>query len=85
MRTAVIVALVAAFPPTLAAILSYLASSRNLRKRVGDSSSVPLSQIVERIEVKVDSLLESQTGVRERLARLEGRVEVRAPHGDADP
>lgn len=77
MKTSVLVALVAAFPPTLAAVLSYVASSRSIRRRVGEPTSVPLSQIVERIEAKVDAILESQVSVRERLARLEGRHDRR--------
>jgi hypothetical protein len=83
MRATVIVAFIAAFPPTLAAILGYLASSRSLRKRVGEPTSVPLSQIVERVDAKVDALLESQTTIRERIARLEGRYEPRFRPGVA--
>jgi hypothetical protein len=65
------IAVVAAIPPTLAAALAYLANSRALRRSVG-SPELPLSKVIDRLEVKLDALTEGQAAIRERLARLEG-------------
>lgn len=67
------VAVIASLPPTLAAILGYLGNRRSIRRSVGNSPGVPLSKLVARIETKVDSLVEGQAQIRERLARLETR------------
>ena len=72
MQGDVVVAAIAAGPPTLAAILVYLANNRSLRRSVGAPPGVPLARVVERLEGKVDGLVEGQAVVRERLARLEG-------------
>lgn len=66
------VAIIAALPPTIAALLGYLGNRRSIRRSVGNSPGVPLIKIVARIESKVDALVEGQTAIRERLARLEG-------------
>jgi hypothetical protein len=71
-KAAVVVATVAAFPPTLAAILGYLANSRSLRRSIGEPSGIPLTTVVQRLDEKVDRLVEGQAATRERLARLEG-------------
>ena len=79
MSEAVMVALIAAAPPTVAAILGYLANRRSLRRSVGARPGIPLSRARERVETKVDRiedkldrLAEGQTAVRERVARIEG-------------
>jgi hypothetical protein len=76
---AVTIALIAAVPPSAAAILGYLANRRSLRRSVGSRPGIPLSRVLElvetkvdRIEDKLDRLAEGQTAVRERLARIEG-------------
>jgi hypothetical protein len=76
---ALTVALIAAVPPSAAAVLGYLANRRSLRRSVGVRPGIPLSRVLERVETKVDRiedkldrLAEGQTAVRERLARLEG-------------
>lgn len=66
------VATVAAIPPTLAAILGYLANSRSLRRSIGEPSGVPLATVVQRLDEKIDRIVEGQAATRERLARLEG-------------
>lgn len=66
------VAVIAALPPTLAALLGYLGNRRSIRRSVGNSPGVPLNKIVARIESKVDALVEGQAAIRELLARLEG-------------
>jgi hypothetical protein len=71
-KTTILVAVIAAFPPTLAAILAYLASTRTLRRAIGPSEGVPLVTIVARLEHKIDLLAEGQVAIRERLATLEG-------------
>lgn len=84
MTSEVVIAMIAAIPPTLAAILGFLANRRSLRRSVGVSTGVPLAAVirsvdtkVERIEAKVDRLGEGQADVRERLAHLEGERQRR--------
>jgi hypothetical protein len=69
--------MIAGLPPTLAAILGYVANSRSIRRSVGAPPGVPLAKIVERVEEKIDGLTEGQSEMRERLARLEGARELR--------
>lgn len=83
MKLAVIVAIIAAFPPTLAAVLGYLANSRSIRRSVGAPPGVPLARVVERIEDKIDRLSEGQAAIRERLARIEGAAWRGRPAGRA--
>lgn len=68
------VAVVAALPPTIAAVLGYLGNRRSIRRSLGNSPGVPLSKVVARIESKVDKLVKGQAQIRERVARLEGRA-----------
>ncbi|MEX2556587.1 MAG: hypothetical protein WEB06_13295 [Actinomycetota bacterium] len=72
MRAGIVIALIASFPPTLAALLGYLASIRTIRRSVGATPGMPLARALERLDAKVDRLVEGQAAVRERLARLEG-------------
>ena len=85
MSDVILVAAIAAGPPTLAAVLGYLANSRSLKRTVGEPQGVPLTTIVERLDTKVDKLLDGQASIRERLARLEGppvpRTVVRRARG----
>jgi len=71
-KAGIVIALIAALPPTLAAVLGYLASIRSIRRSVGATPGMPLSRALERLDAKVDRLIEGQAVVRERLARLEG-------------
>ena len=71
MRTGIVIAMIAAFPPTLAAVLSYLASRRALRRTVGQPTTEPLITLLLRVEEKVDRLTDGQAQVRERLSRVE--------------
>jgi hypothetical protein len=48
-KGAVIVAAIAAFPSTLAAVLGYLANNRSLRRTVGEPEGMPLARMVERL------------------------------------
>lgn len=81
MSEGVLIALIAAAPPTAAAILGYLANQRSLRRSVGTSGDVPLAEVVERLETrsegrfdrletKVDRVLDQHGEIRERLARI---------------
>ncbi len=79
MSEEVITALIAATPPTIAAVLGYLATKRSLRRSVGTSPGLPLAKVIERVDVKVDRVdskvdrvIDGQAQIRERLARLEG-------------
>lgn len=82
MSSEVLVAVIAAGPPTLAAVLSYVASKRSLKRTIGDNSGMPLREVLtrmetrtetrfDRLESKVDGMMDGQAGVRERLASLE--------------
>jgi hypothetical protein len=82
MSEEVLTALIAAAPPTLAAVLGFMANRRSIRRSVGASPSLPLTKWMERLEhgterlnIKLDELSEGQAQVRERLARLETRIE----------
>lgn len=82
MSSEIAIAVIAAVPPTLAAILGFLANRRSLRRSVGSNPGVPLASVmqrtetkIDRIDAKVDRLAEGQAQVRERLARLEGESE----------
>lgn len=72
MAPEILIAAIAAVPPTLAALLGYLGNRRAIRRSVGNSPTIPLSKVIERMETKIDHLVEGQTAIRERLARLEG-------------
>lgn len=72
MRGEIVVAAIAAGPPTIAAILGYLANNRSIRRSIGEPSGVPLVTIVQSLDAKLDRLTEGQAVVRERLAHLEG-------------
>jgi hypothetical protein len=74
----ILVAVITGGPPTLAAVLSYVASRRSLRRSVGEPQGIPLTRVLERMEAKLDHvenrldrLIEEQGGTRERLAALE--------------
>ena len=69
-------AVIAAIPGCLAALLAYL-SRRSLRRSIGNPSSVPLTTIVEGLDAKLEKLVDGQTEIRERLARIEGELGVR--------
>lgn len=69
-------AIIAAIPGCLAAILAYL-SRRSIRRSLGDSSSVPLKTIVASLDSRFEKLLDGQTDIRERLARIEGTLGLR--------
>lgn len=71
MRTGIVIAVIAAVPPTLAAVLGFLSNRRSIRRTVGEPIGMPLVDIVVRLESKIDRALESQADARERLARLE--------------
>ena len=82
MSEEIAIALIAATPPTVAAILGYLANRRSLRRSVGTTPGVPLTKVLERLEsrfegrfdrleTKLDRAADQQVRMRERIARLE--------------
>lgn len=82
MSEGIVIALIAATPPSIAAILGYLANRRSLRRSVGTSPGVPLTKVLERletrfegrfdrVEAKLDRAADQQVRMRERIARLE--------------
>lgn len=72
MRIEVIVAVIAAFPPTLAAVLAFL-QSRSVRRQVATGGQAPIGAVVERLERRVERLDEEVSGIADRLAHMEGR------------
>ncbi|MBW3587903.1 MAG: hypothetical protein KY429_00595 [Actinobacteria bacterium] len=77
-----LIAIIAAIPGCLAALLAYL-SRRSLRRSIGNPSSIPLTTVVKNLDTKVEKLVEGQTEIRERLARIEGELGIRLLiHGD---
>lgn len=82
MSEGIVIALIAATPPTIAAVLGFLANRRSLRRSVGTSPGVPLTKVLERLETrfegrfdrleaKLDRSTDQQVRMRERIARLE--------------
>jgi hypothetical protein len=82
MNSEVLVAVIAAGPPTLAAVLSYVASKRSLRRSLGNDPGVPLREVLaemerrfetrfDRVESKLDRVAEDHLLIRERLGLLE--------------
>lgn len=95
MSSEVLVAIIAAGPPTLGALLSYVASKRSLRRSIGDNPGVPLREALtqmerrfetrfDRVESKLDRVTEGATQVRERLARLDAARDAHLPIGFDD-
>lgn len=72
MSTEVVIALIASFPPTLAAILAFL-MSRSVRQSIATAGEVPIGALVERLQHQVDRLERSVGDITGRLAHLEGR------------
>lgn len=73
MNEAATVALIAAVPPTLAAILSF-ASNRSVRRQVATKGDAPIGALVERLERQLDGLASGVGEINQRVARLEGRT-----------
>jgi hypothetical protein len=72
MSVDIAVALVAAFPPTLAAMLAFL-QSRSVRRQVATRGEAPIGAVVERLERTVERLDDDVSGIADRLAHMEGR------------
>lgn len=73
MSDAATIALIAAVPPTLAAILGYLAN-RSVRRAIATGNELPIGALVERIEARVESVAANTEEIGRRVARLEGRT-----------
>lgn len=72
MSIEVLVALVTALPPTLAAALAFL-SSRSVKRSVATHGDAPIGPLVERLQHQVDQLAGKVGEIADRLASLEGR------------
>jgi hypothetical protein len=68
-----LIAVVAAVPGCLAAVLAYL-GRRSVRRSIGPPSAIPLTDIVKRLDSKFEKLADGQTEIREQLARIEGHL-----------
>ncbi len=73
MSEAATVALIAALPPTLAAVLSF-ASNRSVRRSIATQGDAPIGVLVERLERQLDTLTAGVGEINQRVARLEGRT-----------
>lgn len=73
MKAEIFIALIAALPPTLAAVLAFI-SSRSVKRSVGATNGIPLSRSVEALDSKVERLSESLHQLAERQARHEERL-----------
>ena len=78
MRTAVLAAVIAAIPPTLAAVLTFF-QARAANRRAAEHDALGLARVVGemqgavvRIEATVERVDEGVADLRERVARLEG-------------
>ena len=78
MTTAIVVALIAATPPTLAALLAYLQARATNREQKLDAAAglkpavESLAATVNRVEASVGRIDGAVADIRERVARLEG-------------
>jgi hypothetical protein len=85
MSSTVLVALLAATPPTAAAVLTFLAARASDKRGSIDRAAVTAKSIdqlggaVARVEGAVERIEGTLTDIRERVARLEGG---RQPIGD---
>jgi hypothetical protein len=77
-REAVLVAVVAAWPPTLAALLSFVVARSSDRRAAQERAAVTaqsldhLGAAVGRVEATVERVEAGVCDLRERVARLEG-------------
>lgn len=69
----VLVAIVAATPPTLAAVLAFT-STRSVKRSLGPTNGVPISRMVEILDGKIDRQFRDLVRLGERQARLEERL-----------
>jgi len=70
---AIVIAVIAATPGVLGAVLGYL-NSRSIRRQTATENAVPLGRLLEQLDRKVDRLTDNVVDLRERVARLEGRA-----------
>ena len=78
MSEAIVVAIIAAIPGILGAVLGYL-NNRSLRRQTATAAAVPLGRLLEQLDRKVDRLAEGMVDLRERVARVEGRASASPP------
>jgi hypothetical protein len=70
--TELVVALIAAVPPTLAAVLAFV-SSRSVKRSIATQGKAPIGALVERLQRQVDRVESNVGDIAGRLAHLEGR------------
>ena len=84
MKAAVLIAAIAAGPPTLAALLTFFATRASARLTIQERTAVVaqslqnLHDAVARVEGTVERVEVGVTDLRERVARLEGSLDARA-------
>lgn len=72
MSTELSVAVIAATPPTLAAVLAFM-SSRSVKRSIATQGEAPIGALVERLQRQVDKVEQNVGDIADRLARVEGR------------
>ncbi|MGH2656811.1 MAG: hypothetical protein ACRDIZ_08990 [Actinomycetota bacterium] len=72
MSIEIAVGVIAAFPPTLAAVLAFF-QSRSVRRQVETGGEAPIGAVVKRLERRVEHLDVSVASIADRLAHMEGR------------
>ena len=87
MKATLIVAVIAAVPPTLAALLAFFGTRHSDRFAVEERAATfalsleNLQATVGRVESTVDRVEQGVVDLRERVARLEAGAPARAAHG----
>ncbi len=82
MNEQVVIALIAAIPPSLAAIFGYLATKRTIMRSVGTRRGFSIARglarldsKIDRVDAKVAAIGAGQSDIVERLSRLEERAD----------
>jgi hypothetical protein len=71
MSAEVVVAVIAAIPPPMAAVLAFL-TTRSVKQLIATVSEIPIGSMVEGLQRQVDALGRRVGTVADRLAHLEG-------------
>ena len=82
MNEQIVIALIAAIPPSLAAVLGYLATKRTILRSVGTRRGFSIARTlarmdskIDRVDAKVSEIGAGQSDLARRLSRLERRAD----------
>ncbi|MFN2490294.1 MAG: hypothetical protein ABR529_11275 [Actinomycetota bacterium] len=83
MSNELLVALTTVVPTTVAIVVGFLANLRSVRRELREEVVAPMTQRMESLETSLDHLgnvldrvSESQTEIREKIARLEAQFDA---------